>query len=99
MAARRLKPLFDRVLVQRAELVQKIGSVYIPESAQNKLTEGTVVATGPGGRNQMGETVKMTLKEGDKVLLPEYGGDKIEIDATEYTLYREAEILGVLDPK
>ena len=68
-AVKRLKPLFDRVLVQRAEVIAKIGSVYVPETAQSKMSEGTVIATGPGARNQAGETVKMSVKEGDKVLL------------------------------
>mmetsp|Transcript_18758 Transcript_18758/g.29276 ORF Transcript_18758/g.29276 Transcript_18758/m.29276 type:complete len:101 (-) Transcript_18758:50-352(-) len=99
MAARALKPLFDRVLVQRAEAVAKIGSVYLPDSSAAKLSEGTVVATGPGGRTSTGDTVAMTLKEGDKVLLPEYGGDKVKIDEIEYLLYRETEILGVLAEK
>jgi chaperonin GroES len=97
MAARRLKPLFDRVLVQKAEQVAKIGSVYIPDSAMSKMSEGTVIATGPGPRNQAGETIAMTVKEGDKVLLPEYGGEKVEIDKVEYTLFRENELLGVID--
>lgn len=91
-----LKPLFDRVLVQRAEIVAKIGSVYVPETAQSKMSEGLVIATGPGARNQAGETVKMSVQEGDKVLLPEYGGEKVEIDKQEYFLFRETELLGVL---
>ena len=95
-AVKRLKPLFDRVLVQRAEVIAKIGSVYVPETAQSKMSEGTVIATGPGARNQAGETVKMSVKEGDKVLLPEYGGEKVEIDKQEYFLFRETELLGVL---
>ena len=91
-----LKPLFDRVLVQRAEVVAKIGSIYVPETAQSKMAEGLVIATGPGARNQAGETVKMSVKEGDKVLLPEYGGEKVEIEKQEYFLFRETELLGVL---
>jgi chaperonin GroES len=97
--AKRLKPLFDRVLVQRVEAVKKIGSVYIPDSAMEKINEGVVIAVGPGARNQAGETIKMTVKEGDKVLLPEYGGDKIEMDKQEFTIFREAELLGVLADK
>eukprot|EP00284_Hemiselmis_tepida_P019249 CAMPEP_0174924736 /NCGR_PEP_ID=MMETSP1355-20121228/7443_1 /TAXON_ID=464990 /ORGANISM="Hemiselmis tepida, Strain CCMP443" /LENGTH=102 /DNA_ID=CAMNT_0016170569 /DNA_START=27 /DNA_END=335 /DNA_ORIENTATION=+ len=95
-AAARLKPLFDRVLVQRVDAIKKIGSVYIPDSAMAKISEGHVVATGPGARNQAGETLPLTVKPGDKVLLPEYGGDKIELDKVEYIMYREAELLGVL---
>jgi len=95
-AVRRLKPLFDRVLVQRSEVIAKIGSIYVPETAQSKMSEGVVVAIGPGARTQTGETVAMTVKEGDKVLLPEYGGEKLEINKEEYFLFRETELLGVL---
>ena len=99
MAARRLKPLLDRVLVQRLETATKIGSVYLPETALSKTHQGTVLATGPGARTNTGETIPMSVKEGDTVLLPEYGGDKVKIDDKEYLLLREAEILGVLDTK
>ena len=95
-AIRQLKPLFDRVLVQRAENVAKIGSIYVPETAQNKMSEGLVIATGPGARNQAGETVKMSVKEGDKVLLPEYGGTPLKHEGKELLLYRDDELLGVL---
>ena len=96
MAARKLKPLFDRVLVQRAETIAKIGSIYVPETAQSKIAEGLVVSTGPGARNQKGETVAMSVKEGDKVLLPEYGGEKVKLNDEEFFLFRETELLGVL---
>mmetsp|Transcript_9662 Transcript_9662/g.20649 ORF Transcript_9662/g.20649 Transcript_9662/m.20649 type:complete len:100 (-) Transcript_9662:113-412(-) len=99
MAARILKPLFDRVLVQRVQATNKIGNVYIPESAVSKMSEGVVIAVGPGGRTQTGETVPTSVKVGDKVLLPEYGGDKLELDKIEYHLFREQEILGILDTK
>jgi chaperonin GroES len=82
--------------VQRSEAMLTIGSVYVPETAQSKLAEGLVIATGPGARNQAGETVKMTVKEGDKVLLPEFGGEKIKLDDQEFFLFRETELLGVL---
>ena len=58
-----------------------------------------MIAVGPGGRTQSGETVATTVKVGDKVLLPEFGGDKVELDKIEYTLFREQEILGILDTK
>lgn len=66
----------------------------IPEKAQNKVNTGTVVAVGPGGRADNGTTIPLTVKEGDKVLLPEYGGQKIEIDTKEFYLFRDSDILG-----
>ena len=58
-----------------------------------------MIAVGPGGRTQSGETLPITVKVGDKVLLPEFGGDKVELEKTEYTLFREQEILGILESK
>jgi chaperonin GroES len=63
------------------------------------MSEGVVIAVGPGGRTQTGETVPTSVKVGDKVLLPEYGGDKLELDKIEYHLFREQEILGILETK
>lgn len=91
---KRFIPLFDRILVQRAEAITKTkGGIIIPDKAQGKVLEGTVVAAGPGARNDKGETVPMSLAVGDKVLLPEFGGTKIEIEAKEYTLFRESDIV------
>lgn len=92
---RRLVPLLDRVLVERfvAETKTK-GGIMIPEKALSKVQSGTVVAVGPGGRGENGSTIPVTVKEGDKVLLPEYGGQKVEIDSKEFYLFRDADILG-----
>ena len=88
-------PLFDRVLVERfvAETKTK-GGIMIPEKAQGKVQSATVVAVGPGLRTEKGQVVPTSVQTGDKVLLPEYGGTKVEIDDKEYFLFRDSEILG-----
>merc|ERR1712027_86610 len=69
-ALKRFIPMLDRVLVQRAEAVTKSkGGILIPEKAQSKVLEGTVVAAGPGARNADGAHVPMGVEVGDKVLL------------------------------
>merc|ERR1712025_1449660 len=91
---KRFLPMFARILVQRADAITKTkGGIIIPEKAQGKVLEGTVIAAGPGARNEKGDTVPMSIQVGDQVLLPEYGGTKIEIEAKEYTLLREADIV------
>ena len=90
-------PLFDRILVLRAEAATKSkGGILIPEKSQGKVLEGTVVAAGPGARNEKGDTIPMSVQVGDTVLLPEYGGTKLEIENKEYTLFREADIVAKL---
>jgi len=86
--------MLDRILVQRAEAVTKSkGGILIPEKAQSKVLEGTVVAAGPGMRNADGKHVPMGIAVGDTVLLPEYGGQKITLEDKEYALFREADIV------
>ncbi|CAD5213591.1 unnamed protein product [Bursaphelenchus okinawaensis] len=93
-----LKPLFDRVIVERALPETKTkGGIMIPEKATGKVLEGTVVAAGPGYRAESGQTVPNLLKAGDRVLLPEYGGNKVTIEAQEYYIYREQDIVAKLE--
>lgn len=86
-------------MVQRAEaLTQSKGGIVIPESAQSKLSQGTVVAVGPGGRTKGGDLIPISLSVGDKVLLPEYGGTKVKLDdEKEYHLFRENDILAKME--
>jgi len=97
--AKKLIPLLDRVLILRAEAVTKTaGGIVIPEKAQSKVLKGTVIAVGPGGRNQAGQTIPIGVKVGDQVLLPEFGGTKVELeDQKEYHLFRETDILAKVE--
>ncbi|XP_055697574.1 10 kDa heat shock protein, mitochondrial [Phlebotomus papatasi] len=100
LAAKRLLPLLDRVLVQRAEAITKTkGGIVIPEKAQAKVLQATVVAVGPGARNKNGDHIPPAVKVGDSVLLPEFGGTKVELadDNKEYHLFRESDILAKIE--
>lgn len=76
--------------------MEKIGGIVLPESAQKKMNHGTVLAVGPGARNREGNLIPTSVKEGDTVVLSEYGGTEVEIDGEELHLYREDDILGIL---
>jgi chaperonin GroES len=94
-AIKRLLPLFDRVLVERfAKETQTRGGIMLPEKSLGKVLNATVVAVGPGTRSKTGDFVPCSVKVGDKVLLPEFGGNKIEIENKEYYLFRDSDILG-----
>ena len=69
------------------------GGILLP-GAEKPTNEGTVIAVGPGMLMENGSTSKMNVEVGDKVLLPEYGGTKVEMDGEEKFLYREMDILG-----
>lgn len=66
----------------------------LPEKAVGKVLNATVLAVGPGTRNSKGDLIQLSVKPGDKVLLPEYGGTKVEMDGNEYYLFRDTDILG-----
>jgi chaperonin GroES len=92
---RKFIPLFDRVLVEKLTPESKTkGGIMIPEKAQGKVLEATVVSVGEGGRAENGTTVPMSIKSGDRVLLPEYGGTKVIMDDKDYFIYRESDIMG-----
>ncbi|XP_063693186.1 10 kDa heat shock protein, mitochondrial-like [Bolinopsis microptera] len=94
-AVARFIPLFDRILVTRAVAASKSkGGIMLPESSQKKLNEGTVVSCGSGALDADGDVIPVSVAVGDKVLLPEYGGTKLNLDDEEYLLIRDSEILG-----
>lgn len=92
-----IKPLYDRVLVQRVASDEKsAGGIIIPESAKKKPLEGIVRAAGPGKLNEDGTNAKMQVKEGDKVLFGSYSGTEITVGGEELLILREDEILAVV---
>ena len=93
----KIKPLHDRVVVERIEAMEKsAGGLYIPDSAKEKPQEGKVVAVGSGKRKEDGGVIAMDVKEGDRILFSKYAGNDITIDGKEYIIMREDDILGVL---
>mmetsp|Transcript_25741 Transcript_25741/g.28891 ORF Transcript_25741/g.28891 Transcript_25741/m.28891 type:complete len:106 (-) Transcript_25741:33-350(-) len=97
---RKLQPLADRVLVKRApKEVQTASGIFLPTNSTKDPNEGEVVAVGPGDRDVTGNLHPLTLKAGDKVLLPDYGGSKIKLagEDDEVFVFRESDILGKFD--
>ncbi len=92
----KIKPLGDRVLIKPVETSEdKVGSLYIPDSAKEKPQEGIIEAVGPG-RNDGGKVTPMEVKVGDKVLYGKYAGTEIKQDGKEYLIVRESDILAVI---
>ncbi|CAM9896658.1 unnamed protein product [Heterosigma akashiwo] len=73
---------------------QTAGGVYLPEANTKKEARGEVIAVGPGGRDANGSIIAPTVAVGDTVLLPEYGGSKLDLSGEEYDLFRNDDILG-----
>jgi len=94
-AVKRFLPLFDRVLVERfAPELKTKGGIMLPEKSVGKVLDATVVAVGPGKTSDVGSVIPLSVKVGDRVLLPEYGGTKVTLEDKEYFLFRDNDILG-----
>ena len=93
-----LRPLHDRILVERVEETeQKKGGIIIPDSAKEKPQEGKVVAVGNGKRLENGTTVPLDVKAGDRILFGKYAGSEIKVEENEYLILREDEVLAVIE--
>ena len=92
------KPLHDRVVVSRfAEETKTAGGIIIPDTAQEKPSEGKIVAVGNGIRGEDGSVTPLDVKEGDYVLFGKFGGTEIKVDGEELMILRESDILGIID--
>ncbi|KAE8690870.1 10 kDa chaperonin [Hibiscus syriacus] len=94
--AKRLIPTLNRVLVEKILPPSKTtAGILLPEKS-TKLNSGKVVAVGPGARDKEGKTIPVSFKEGDTVLLPEFGGSQVKLGDKGFHLYRDEDILGTL---
>jgi len=97
-----IKPLFDRVLVERAPMQEEgksVGGIIMPNVSQVVPTYGTVIATGQGGRTEDGKFIPMTVKVGEVVMFSKYTGTPVD-EATfgpDILVMRESEILGTIE--
>lgn len=93
-----IKPLGDRVLIEPAsEKEEKIGSIFIPDTAKEKPNEGTVKAVGDGKVTDDGKTVPPTVKVGQSVLYGKYSGTEIKENGVDYLIVRESDILAIIE--
>ena len=93
-----VRPLQDRVLVQRLEEgEQQIGGIIIPDTAKEKPQQGKVIAAGNGKISADGKRIPLDVKTGDLVLFGKYTSQDIKLDGEEYLILREDEVLAVID--
>ena len=93
-----LKPLHDRVLVERVSSEDKTkGGIIIPDTAQEKPLEGKVLAVGGGARNENGQIVALDVKKGDRILFGKWSGTEVKIDGKELLIMKESDIMGIIE--
>ncbi|NVE95053.1 co-chaperone GroES [Altererythrobacter lutimaris] len=91
------RPLHDRVVVRRIEADQKTaGGIIIPDSAQEKPSEGEIVSVGEGAYDDSGKRVALDVKAGDRVLFGKWSGTEVKIDGEDLLIMKESDIMGVL---
>lgn len=96
----KLRPLHDRILVERIEEEAQVkGGIIIPDSAKEKPQQGKVIAVGNGKRQEDGSIAPLDVKAGDRILFAKYAGTEVKIDDTEYLIFREDEVLAILEEK
>ncbi|PKQ09570.1 MAG: co-chaperone GroES [Alphaproteobacteria bacterium HGW-Alphaproteobacteria-12] len=94
----KFRPLHDRVVVRRVEEESKTaGGIIIPDTAQEKPSQGEIVAVGPGARGEDGKVVALDVKAGDRVIFGKWSGTEVKIDGEELLIMKESDIMGVLE--
>ena len=94
----KLRPLQDRILVQRVKEEEKTkGGIIIPDTAKEKPAEGKVIAAGNGKLDENGKRIALEIKKGDRILFGKYSGSEVNIEAEEYLIMREDDVLGVIE--
>lgn len=96
MSAKTLKPLGDRIVVQRDSAESRTpGGLYIPENAKKESCMGTVQSVGPGKVNEQGQLIPTTVKPGDRVLFAKYGPTEVHFGDQEFLILHESEVLAI----
>ena len=94
----KLRPLHDRILVQRVEEETTTkGGIIIPDTAKEKPAEGKVVAVGNGKIGEDGKRIALDIKKGDRILFGKYSGTEVKVSGEEYLIMREDDVLGIID--
>ena len=94
----KFRPLHDRVLVRRVdEDTKTAGGIIIPDTAQEKPSEGEIVSVGQGARGEDGSIQALDVKKGDRVLFGKWSGTEVRIDGEELLIMKESDIMGIIE--
>jgi chaperonin GroES len=98
MAHKKIQPLFDNVLVKPLQVEDKLPSgLVLPDSAKEKPQVGEIMAVGPGSVDDKGNTIKMVVKVGQKVMYKKWGGNEVKVGSEEWTIVEQKDILAIVE--
>lgn len=93
-----IKPLNDRILVQRLEAEAKTeGGIILPDTAKEKPNQGKVIAVGEGAKDKDGNRVPVQVSVGDRILFSSYAGTDLKLENTDFIILREDDVYGVIE--
>ena len=93
----KFRPLHDRVLVERIDEDEKTaGGIIIPDTAEEKPSEGKVVAVGSGTKAEDGSVSPLDVKAGDKILFGKWSGTEVTVNGKELLIMKESDVLGII---
>ena len=93
----KFRPLHDRVVVKRIDAEAKTaGGIIIPDTAQEKPSQGEIIAVGPGGRDEAGKLVPLDVKAGDRVLFGKWSGTEDKLGGEDLLIMKESDIMGII---
>jgi len=93
-----LRPLHDRVLVKRLESESKTaGGIILPDSVQEKPSEGEVISVGSGNKAEDGTITALDVKAGDKILFGKWSGTEVKLDGVDLLIMKESDIMGIIE--
>ena len=97
MAKLKFRPLHDRVVVRRVNSEEKTaGGIILPDTAQEKPSEGEIVAVGSGARDEAGKLVALDVKAGDLILFGKWSGTEVKINGEDLLIMKESDIMGII---
>ncbi len=98
MAKQTIVPLFDNVLIKPLQAEERLPSgILLPDSAKEKPQIGQVMAVGAGATDDKGNQVKMIVKVGDKVMYKKWGGNEVKVNAEEWMIVEQKDILAIVE--
>lgn len=97
MSQKKIKPLGNRIVIERKEALATKGGILLPESAKEKPRQGTVISVGPGRVDEKGKKHPLDLKEGDTILFSSYSGTEYKADDKDYLILSEEDVLAILN--
>ena len=93
----RIRPLHDRIIIQRLDPgEQRMGGIIVPDTAKEKPQQGEVIAAGDGKIRDDGTRQSPDVKAGDVILFGKFSGQEVKLDGEDYLIMREEEVLGVI---